>query len=81
MKMRRSGNVTLDGLLMVLLAVAFMVLKLTGAIDWRWIWITAPLWAGFAMACLIAFGAFVWTMSGAIVGHYAKQKTREEAGE
>lgn len=28
-----------------LLAVAFIVLKLTGVIGWSWWWVTAPLWA------------------------------------
>ncbi len=27
-----------------LLGVAFVVLKLTGYIDWSWWWVTAPLW-------------------------------------
>jgi hypothetical protein len=27
-----------------LLAVAFIVLKLTGYIDWPWVWVLAPLW-------------------------------------
>jgi hypothetical protein len=27
-----------------LLAVAFIILKLTGFIDWGWIWVLAPIW-------------------------------------
>lgn len=27
-----------------LLGVAFVVLKLTGVIDWSWWWVTAPFW-------------------------------------
>ena len=27
-----------------LLAVAFIVLKLTGVIDWSWLWVLAPIW-------------------------------------
>ncbi len=27
-----------------LLGVAFVVLKLTGYIDWSWWWVTAPFW-------------------------------------
>jgi hypothetical protein len=29
-----------------LLGVAFVVLKLTGVIDWSWLWVTAPFWIG-----------------------------------
>ena len=36
-----------------LLTVAFVVLKLTHVIDWRWIWILAPLWGGAAIVLLI----------------------------
>jgi hypothetical protein len=26
------------------LFLIFLVLKLTGVIDWSWVWVTAPLW-------------------------------------
>jgi len=29
--------------------IVFLVLKLTGHIDWSWWWVTAPLWGGFAL--------------------------------
>lgn len=29
--------------------IVFLVLKLTGTIDWSWWWVTAPLWGGFAL--------------------------------
>ena len=32
-----------------LLGVAFVVLKLTGYIDWSWWWVTLPFWGGIAM--------------------------------
>jgi Transmembrane Fragile-X-F protein len=32
-----------------LLGVAFVVLKLTGHIDWSWWWVTAPFWGGLAL--------------------------------
>jgi len=34
--------------------ILFVVLKLTGQIDWSWWWITSPLWIPFAM-----FGCFL----------------------
>ena len=37
-----------------LLAIAFIVLKLTGFIEWSWLWVLAPLWipAAFALAVI-----------------------------
>jgi hypothetical protein len=45
------------------LFVLFMCLKLANVIDWSWLWITAPLWGGLALA--VAFGllwATIWTL-------------------
>ena len=42
-----------------LLAVAFIVLKLTGVIGWSWWWVTAPLWAPFTVALLVIGMIFV----------------------
>lgn len=30
------------------LFLIFLVLKLTEYIDWSWVWVTSPLWGGFA---------------------------------
>ena len=40
-----SGGIGVFGLL----GVAFVVLKLTHFIDWRWWWVTAPFWGGFIL--------------------------------
>jgi hypothetical protein len=31
------------------LAMLFITLKLTGVIDWSWLWVLAPLWGGVAL--------------------------------
>ena len=36
-----------------LLTVAFVVLKLTGVIDWSWWWVLSPVWIGAAIAIVI----------------------------
>jgi hypothetical protein len=36
-----------------LLAIVFIVLKLTGTIDWAWVWVLAPLWIPIAIFILI----------------------------
>ena len=42
-----------------LLAVAFIVLKLCGVIDWAWIWVLAPVWIPFALVLAIIVVMFV----------------------
>lgn len=37
-----------------LLTIAFIVLKLVGAIDWSWWWVLSPLWIGYVIV-LICF--------------------------
>lgn len=35
------------------LFIVFLVLKLTGTIDWSWWWVTSPLWIPLAVAAVI----------------------------
>jgi hypothetical protein len=42
--MKESG-IGLD----IILFVVFLILKLTGNIDWSWWWVTSPLWIPFAI--------------------------------
>jgi hypothetical protein len=37
----------------MILFIVFLVLKLTGTIDWSWWWVTSPLWIPFAAAVVI----------------------------
>lgn len=36
-----------------LLTIAFIVLKLTGVINWRWLWVLSPIWIMVALSILI----------------------------
>lgn len=36
-----------------LLAIAFIVLKLTGVITWSWLWVLSPIWISFALSIVI----------------------------
>lgn len=49
----------------VLLFIVFLVLKLVGVIAWSWLWVTAPLWIGFAIGAflLLVFGAGAGVLS------------------
>lgn len=42
-----------------MLGIVFIVLKLTGVIDWSWWWVTAPFWVGLAILLVILLVAFV----------------------
>jgi hypothetical protein len=37
----------------MILFIVFLVLKLTGTIDWSWWWVTSPLWIPFALGGLV----------------------------
>lgn len=43
-----------------LLTLAFIVLKLTGFIDWSWIWVLSPMW----ILLIIAIIVIAFTMLG-----------------
>jgi len=51
-----SGGIGLGGALFLV----FLVLKLTGKIDWSWWWVTAPLWGGFVLFLLFVAGALIY---------------------
>ena len=44
-----SSGIGLTGVLFVV----FLVLKLTGNIDWSWWWVTSPLWIPLALAAAV----------------------------
>ena len=44
-----------------LLTVAFVIMKLTDVIDWKWIWVLSPMWISAAI------GLFVVTVIGGII--------------
>ncbi len=54
-----SGGIGFTGLL----TIAFIVLKLTGYIDWSWWWVLSPIWISFLLVLLVIFIYFcflVW---------------------
>jgi hypothetical protein len=44
-----SSGISFVGLLTIL----FIGLKLTGYIDWQWVWVLAPIWIGFAVFIVV----------------------------
>jgi hypothetical protein len=47
-----------------LLTVVFITLKLTGFIDWSWLWVLSPLWISFLLTVLILGGIFLFALGG-----------------
>lgn len=39
-----------------LLFVVFLVLRLTGVVNWSWWWVTAPLWGGVVLVAATLAG-------------------------
>ena len=59
-KVNNTGGIGFFGLL----GIVFIVLKLTGYIDWSWLWVLAPLWIPIAivlaiLVIMLSFGARV----------------------
>lgn len=48
------NNNTSNGLsLGTVLFMVFLILKLTGTIDWSWWWVTSPLWIPLALVVVV----------------------------
>jgi hypothetical protein len=54
--------------LTAVLFIVFLVLKLTGNIDWSWWWVTSPLWIPLALGLSIVFLAIVIVIVALIFG-------------
>jgi len=49
--------------LCTLLTVAFVVLKLTGFIDWSWWWVLSPIWIPTALVLVVLAVIFLFFWS------------------
>lgn len=60
-----NQNTTNTGIGFVgVLTIAFIILKLLGAINWSWLWVLSPIWISFLIALLILILvviAMVWS--------------------
>lgn len=56
-----------------LLAIVFIVLKLTGVIAWSWLWVLAPLWIGFVLF-VVALLVMLWASTGSGAKFYVRKK-------
>jgi hypothetical protein len=46
------------------LGVVFVILKLTGYIDWSWWWVTAPFWISFLLSLVLFTAVFAIQIFG-----------------
>ena len=58
-----------------LLAVAFIVLKLCGIINWSWLWVLAPVWIPIALFILGGVIFVLW----AIVADKKDEKVKKKS--
>ncbi|MCE1226269.1 MAG: hypothetical protein LWW87_07265 [Geobacteraceae bacterium] len=65
-----SGGISVAGLL----GVAFVVLKLTGHINWSWWYVSLPFWGGFAL--VMVFLAVIRTYCVMTTIYYRYRKAR-----
>ena len=49
-----------SGLFMAGLLLTFIILKLTGTIDWSWWWVLAPAWIPLALGLLLVLVILVF---------------------
>lgn len=50
-----------DRIVLGMLGVSFVTLKLTGFIDWSWLWVTAPFWGMVVLPLLIVSSVAIIT--------------------
>ena len=53
-----NTGISFVGMFVVLLSVAFIVMRIAGIIEWSWVWVLAPLWI-YAGLCVILVIAIV----------------------
>ena len=69
-KNTQQGGISINSLLLVI----FIVLKLTNLIDWKWIWVLAPLWINLILAVLVLIGVAIYVAHDETKGQTNKWK-------
>ena len=59
--MNNKNNASSGGLgLAGVLTIVFVVLKLVGVIDWKWIWVLCPLWINLILTVIVIIGVAIY---------------------
>lgn len=57
----KKDNSTSGGMALAdVLLIVFIVLKLTGVINWSWWWVLSPLWISLILCALILLGTWLY---------------------
>jgi hypothetical protein len=56
MKEKSKGGIGISTILLII----FIVLKLTGNIDWSWWWVLSPLWIPIVLSLIIILFTFLF---------------------
>lgn len=64
-----TGGIGFTGLL----GIVFIVLKLTGVINWSWVWVLCPFWIG-----IVLYAAIVLAILGYTIARDRKNRKRME---
>ena len=51
--MSDSINISIGGGFTTLLTILFIAFKLTGIIDWGWLWVLSPIWISISLFIII----------------------------
>lgn len=62
-----------------LLTIAFVVLKLTNVIDWKWLWVLSPIWITAAIVAVIILAVFATAWISSVLDIRRRRKMREKA--
>ncbi len=46
----------------IILFIVFLILKLTHAIDWSWIWVTSPIWLPITAILILWWLSVTWIL-------------------
>ena len=68
--MDNNYSIDCSGIFIAILSIVFITLKLTGAIDWPWIWVLSPIW--LTMLFIIFVVLLVVTL-GYLVAKYGER--------
>lgn len=72
MSSNRSGESGVGIGFLGVLGIAFIVLKLTGHIEWPWLWVLAPLWGPMAILLVILLVILVAYLAVQLIGRKGK---------
>ncbi len=68
-----KNNITIQFPFLSILFLIFLTLKLTGHITWSWWWVTAPLWGGLVVVCILLGVVFLAAFITLLLDEYIRK--------